>query len=158
MAPWQASFQVVPHRVMAKAPRVLDAQAVASTEWWRTTSAASAAALRETLNALMGQTSRAGAGVEQWGTTEGNGVELRSAEKQLVQIVARVDVRKLDPRFGAALLGFVKSAQSVLVRSDGWVAEPTVGAFSAALRGDPAWTFAAEPATRIAAELREDDA
>ena len=157
MAPWQAVFQVVPHRVMASSPRVLDAQKVASTEWWRAGGVTPANTLRATLDALIGPASSAKNGIEQWGAVDGNSVELHSVNTTLVRIVARVDVRKLDPRFGAALLGFVRSAQSVLVRSDGWVAEPTVGAFSAALRGDPAWAFANEPAARVAAELREDE-
>ena len=89
------------------------------------------------------------------GDAEGNAVVVQREAGRVVRITAHVDVRKLDPKFGAALLGFVRSAQSVLVREDGWVAEPTVGAFSGALRGDPAWVFANEPAPlRIA---RDED-
>jgi len=48
--------------------------------------------------------------------------------------------------------------QSVLVRADGWVAEPTVGAYSTALRGDPAWAHANEPkALTIATDESEDE-
>ncbi len=154
-APWQTVFQVVPHRAIAKAPRLPDARTVSSTEWWRS-SPDSATTLRATLGALVGPMASSGNGVERW-TAGGSSVELHSAGGVLTQVIARVDVRKLDPRFGAALLGFLRSAQSVLVRSDGRVVEPTVGAFSAALRSDPAWAFANDPAVEIAAELREDD-
>lgn len=158
MAPWQVNFQVVPHRAIAAAPRTLTAQIVRDTDWW--SAGASLPDLRERLATVALPGTADGAGVERWGQAEGNGVEVQRVGGRVTRITARVDVRKLDPKFGAALLGFVRSAQSVLVREDGWVAEPTVGAFSGALRGDPAWVFANEPAPlRIArdAELEATD-
>ena len=143
MAPWQVTFQVVPHRAMAAAPRALSADVVATTDWWGI--GVVPPDLRERLAALAGPAVQSAAGIERSGTTDGNGVEIHLVGKRISRISAHVDVRKLDPKFGAALLGFVKSVQSVLVRSDGWVAEPTVGAYSGALRGDPAWKFANEP-------------
>ena len=145
MAPWQVIFQVVPHRTMAKAPRVLDAGIVASTSWWG--AGAEARELRDRLTALLGG-----------GNAEGNGVDLHLAGARVERVIARVDVRKLDPKFGAALLGFVRSMQSVLIRTDGWVAEPTVGAFSGALRGDPAWAHANEAGiARVTTEEGADE-
>ena len=149
MAPWQVNFQVVPHRAMAAAPRALTAETVAATDWWGI--GVVPPDLRERLAAVAGPAARTAAGVERWGNSEGNSVSVHSVGGRISRITADVDVRKLDAKFGAALLGFVRSAQSVLVRSDGWVAEPTVGAFSGALRSDPAWKFANEPApSRIA--------
>jgi hypothetical protein len=47
-------------------------------------------------------------------------------------MTARVDVRRLDTRFSAMLLQFTRVAGAVLVRRDGLVVEPLVGAFGAA--------------------------
>ena len=156
MAPWQVIFHVVPHRAMAKAPRVLDAGIVSTTEWW--SDGTGTRELREKLGALIGPPSRTSPTVESWGTADGNGVDVHLSNAGITRIIAHVDVRKLDPKFGAALLGFARSMQSVLVRADGWVAEPTVGGYSAALRGDPAWAQANEPAPmRIADGALDDD-
>ena len=144
MAQWQVTFQVAPHRAMAGAPRALTAEMVATTDWWGVGMVPPD--LRDRLAAIARPAARSVAGVERWGTSDGNAVEVFSVGGRVSRITAHVDVRKLDSKFGAALLGFVRSAQSVLVRSDGWVAEPTVGAFSGALRGDPAWQFATGPA------------
>ena len=143
MAPWQVIFHIVPHRAMATAPRVLDAERVAATKWWN--SAPAARELREKLGMLIGAPALTSATVERWGTTDGNGVDVHLADGRVTRVLAHVDVRKLDPKFGAALLGLARSMQSVLVRADGWVTEPTVGGYSSALRGDPAWVHANEP-------------
>ena len=152
MAPWQVSFQIIPHRAMKAAPRALTAAVVRGTDWWGV--GVVPPDLRERLAAVAGPAARTTPGVERWGTAEGNGIDVHLVGTRISRIVAHVDVRKLDSKFAAALLGFVKSAQSVLVREDGWVAEPTVGAFSGALRSDPAWKFAAEPA--IARIVRDE--
>ncbi|MFL5562161.1 MAG: hypothetical protein ACJ79K_11850 [Gemmatimonadaceae bacterium] len=141
---------------MAKAPRVLDAAIVSTTEWW--SAGAGTREPQEKLGALIGPASRTNPTIESWGSADGNGVDVHLANGRIMRIIAHVDVRKLDPKFGAALLGFARSMQSVLVRADGWVAEPTVGAYSTALRGDPAWAHANEPkALKIAIDETEDD-
>ena len=156
MAPWQVMFHLVPHRAMARAPRVLDARIVAETDWWG--SAPGIRELRDRLGVLVGPPTRTTATVESWGTADGNGVDVHLADGRISRVIAHVDVRKLDPKFGAALLGLARSMQSVLVRADGWVTEPTVGGYSSALRGDPAWAHANEPAPmRIATEQKEDE-
>jgi hypothetical protein len=155
MAPWQVNFQIVPHRAMAAAPRALTAETVRTTDWWGI--GVVPRDLRQRLALVANPSSRTTPGLDRWGDTEGNGVEVLLVEGRVSRISASVDVRKLDPKFGAALLGFVRSAQSVLVRDDGWVAEPTVGAFSGALRGDPAWKYANEPAPlRIALDAEPE--
>lgn len=156
MAPWQVIFHVVPHRAMATAPRVLDAGIVATTNWWG--AGPGLRELRDRLATLVGPPTRATPAVESWGAADGNGVDVHLLEGGIARVIARVDVRKLDPRFGAALLGLARSMQSVLVRADGWVAEPTVGGYSTALRGDPAWKHANEPAPlKIATEEKGED-
>lgn len=157
MAAWQVIFHVVPHRAMATAPRVLDAAIVATTDWWG--AGAGTRELRDRLGVLVGPPTRTTPAVESWGTPDGNGVDVHLSGNRITRVIAHVDVRKLDPKFGAALLGLARSMQSVLVRADGWVAEPTVGGYSAALRGDPAWAHANEPKSpKIPTEDEEDDA
>ena len=157
MAPWQVNFQVVPHRAMAAAPRTLTAAVVRETDWWG--AGAALPDLGERLATIARPAAQGSTGAERWGDAEGNSIAVERVGGRVARISAHVDVRKLDPKFGAALLGFVRSAQSVLVREDGWVAEPTVGAFSGALRGDPAWVFANEPAPlRIARDEALDEA
>lgn len=156
MAPWQVTFYLVPHRAMATAPRVLDAGIVATTDWWG--AGAGARELRDRLAVLVGSPTRTTPTLESWGAADGNGVDVHLAAGRIARVVAHVDVRKLDPKFGAALLGLARSMQSVLVRADGWVAEPTVGGYSTALRGDPAWAHANEPKPlKVATEDEEDD-
>ena len=65
-------------------------------------------------------------------------------------MTACVDVRRLDARFGAMLLQFARIADAVLVRRDGLVVEPLVGAFGAALRSSDAWKYANDPAASFA--------
>jgi hypothetical protein len=156
MAPWQVILHVVPRRAMAAAPGELTADVVASTDWWGV--GAVPPDLRARLAALAAPGSEATPGIERWGAPDGNGVEVHTSGGRISRVIARVDVRKLDPKFGAALLGFVRSAQSILVRADGYVTEPTVGGFSGALRSDPAWRYANEPAPmRIVNGVLEDD-
>ena len=157
MAPWQVTFQIVPHRAMQAAPRALTAELIRTTDWWGI--GAVAPDLRERLAAVAGPAARTAPGVERWGNAEGNSIDVHLAGTRVARIIAHVDVRKLDSKFAAALLGFVRSAQSVLVRDDGWVAEPTVGAFAGALRGDPAWKYAAEPAIAriVRGEIEDSD-
>jgi hypothetical protein len=72
-------------------------------------------------------------------------------------MTARVDVRRLDAKFGAMLLQFARVADAVFVRSDGLVVEPIVGAFGAALRSSPAWKYVVDPATFLASSSEPDD-
>ena len=52
---------------------------------------------------------------------------------------------------------FAKVAGAVLVRRDGLVVEPLVGAFGAALRTSRAWQYASDPAKYFAAYSEPDD-
>ena len=155
MAPWQVIFHVVPHRAMANAPRLLDADVVATTDWW--SASGGAGELRDRLGVLIGPPARTTPTLESWGDADGNGVDVQLSSGRIARVIAHVDVRKLDPKFGAALLGFARSMQSVLLRADGWVTEPTVGGYTSALRGDPAWKHANEPAPVHVATETEDD-
>jgi hypothetical protein len=72
-------------------------------------------------------------------------------------VTARVDVRRLDSKFGAALLLFVRAADALLVRRDGAVVESTINAYAGALRSSAAWRYASEPGASLAAQMDDDD-
>jgi hypothetical protein len=95
--------------------------------------------------------------LETWGPEDGNRVEVRSGEGRVARVHVRVDVRKLDSKFGAALLSFVRAAGAALVRSDGLVVEPTIGAYAAALRSSSAWTYANDPTAFVMALAARKD-
>src|SRR6185436_9865817 len=92
-----------------------------------------------------------------WGTEDGNRVDVWSAGGRVSRVTARVDVRRLDSRFGAALIVFVRSVNGVLVRSDGLLVEPTIKDFAGAIRGSLAWRHASDPAEFLASNPVDDD-
>jgi hypothetical protein len=156
MAPWLVTFHIVPHRAMASAPGALTRAVLESTDWWG--HGAEPADFGTRLAAIAAPVAATSPDVESLGPRDANGVDVHRRGGRVSRIVARVDVRKLDPKFSAALLAFVRSSQALLVRADGAIAEPTVGAFSAALRSDAAWRYANEPAPmRIVNGVLEDD-
>ena len=73
-----------------------------------------------------------------WGEEDGNRVDVWSADGEVSTVTARVDVRRLDSKFGAALLAFVRAIGAVLIRQDGLVVQPTINAYSGALRSSTA--------------------
>ena len=89
--------------------------------------------------------------MQTWGPEDGNRLEVSSVDGRATKVTARVDVRRLDAKFGAMILQFARTADAVFVRSDGLVVEPIVGAFAAALRSSAAWRFANDPAAHFAA-------
>jgi hypothetical protein len=72
-------------------------------------------------------------------------------------MTARVDVRRLDAKFGAMLLQFARVANAVFIRADGLVVEPQVGAFGAALRSSPAWQYVVDPAAFLSGDAEPDN-
>jgi len=85
-----------------------------------------------------------------WGVEDGNRIDVWSEGGRVRAVTARVDVRRLDSKFGAALLQFVRTADAVLVRNDGLIVEPQIGAYAAALRSSVAWQFASDPTSFLA--------
>jgi hypothetical protein len=137
MAAWQVEFSVVPRRALASA----GAAALRSSDanWWATAGASPAAS--------------SSADVQSWGPEDGNRLDVWLVGGRAAKVSARVDVRKLDAKFGAMLLQFARTADAVLVRGDGLVVEPLVGAYAAALRSSAAWRFANDPAAHFASYL-----
>ena len=154
MAVWQVDFAIVPRRALAAKPRVAIPQVI-DTDWW--SAERLPAGYANQLAAVAPPGSSSTAELQTWGEAEGNRVELWLENGKPTRMTARVDVRRLDARFGAMLLQFAKVADAVLVRRDGLVVEPLVGAFGAALRNSEAWRYASDPAAFFASYSEADD-
>jgi hypothetical protein len=154
MAVWQVEFAVVPRRALATAPRVAISQLI-DTNWW------SAERLPEGYSQRLGAIAAPGSSwtteLQTWGVEDGNRVDVWFENGKPARMTARVDVRHLDAKFGAMLLQFAKVANAVLVRSDGLVVEPLVGAFGVALRNSEAWQYVKDPAAFLDASAEPDD-
>jgi hypothetical protein len=155
MAVWQVEFAIVPRRVLATPARIPLAQLM-DTDWWSAERLPSGHERHLTAIAPSGPSSTAD--VQTWGEPDGNRVDVWLENGKPARMTARVDVRRLNATFSAKLLQFARTADAMLVRRDGLVIEPTVGAFGAALRTSDAWKHASDPATFLASHADEDDA
>jgi hypothetical protein len=154
MAVWQVEFAIVPRRALAAMPAVARPPLM-DTDWWSTERLPSGYSQRLAAIAPPGP-SRA-TEIQTWGEADGNRVDVWSEHGRPTRMTARIDVRRLDAKFGAMLLQFAKIADAVLIRRDGLVVEPRVGAFGAALRSSDAWQYATDPAAHFAAYAEPDD-
>ena len=154
MAVWQVEFAIVPRRVLASNTRVALSQLL-DTDWWGTERLP--VGYTQQLAAVAPPESSGAAELQRWGDEDGNRVDIWSKNGKAARMTARVDVRRLDARFGAMLLQFTRVADAVLVRRDGLVVEPLVGAFGAALRTSEAWKYATDPAAYFASYSEPDD-
>jgi hypothetical protein len=156
MAVWQVEFAIVPRRALGARPGVALSQ-ILDTDWWSTERLPTGYAKQ--LEAVAAPGSSSAAELQTWGEEEGNRIDVWSENGKPTRMTARVGVRRLDARFSAMLLQFARVADAVLVRRDGLVVEPTVGAFGAALRTSEAWRYASDPAAYFASysEADEDD-
>jgi hypothetical protein len=154
MAAWQVDFYIVPRRALASraelTPSVLE-----DIDWSATNSFPTDYPTR--MAAIAAPARSLSADLQTWGREDGNRVDVWSDAGRVIRVMARVDVRRLDSKFGAALLEFVRKAGAVLVRSDGLVVEPIIAAYAAALRSSVAWRFANDPAAFWAAHSASDD-
>ena len=145
MAEWQVVFHIVPSSALAAAPQPFTPAILDHTDWWA--SAAFPGDYRTQLATVASAPRTWQSGFERWGPEAQNHVDVWSVGGRVRRVVAQVDVRRLDSRFGAALLGFVRRVDAVLIRADGMVVATTIGAFAAALRSSSAWRHASDPAT-----------
>jgi len=156
MAVWQVEFALVPRRWLAGHRQVAPPE-VMDTDWWNPDRLP--AGYSQQIAAIAPPETSRSADLQTWGHPDGNRVDVWSRNGKPTRMTARVDVRRLDTRFGAMLLQFARVADAVLVRRDGLVVEPDVGAFGSALRTSEAWRYAADPAAYFAsyAEPSDDD-
>lgn len=154
MAVWQVEFAIVPRRALGAKPQVA-LQQIMDTDWWSTDRLP--AGYSQQLAAIAPPGSSWAVELQTWGKEDGNRVDVWSENGKATRMIACVDVRRLDARFGAMLLQFARVADAVLVRRDGLVVEPLVGAFGAALRTSEAWQYAVDPAAHIASYSESED-
>lgn len=154
MAVSQVEFAVVPRRALATKPRVPLPQII-DADWWSTERLPPG--YSQQLAAIAPPGSSRVAELQTWGEEDGNRVDVWFENGKPTRIIARVDVRRLDAKFGAMLLQFARVADAVLVRRDGLVVEPLVGAFGAALRTSEAWQYATGPAASLASPSEPED-
>lgn len=154
MAAWQVQFYIIPRRALLSRA-TLDASDLDATPWWATHSLPPD--YQRQLGVAAPVVPSSTAEVQTWGPEDGNRIDVWSEHGRVTAIMARVDVRRLDSKFGAALLRFVRAAGAVLVRSDGLVVEPTIAAYAAALRNSDAWKFSNDPAAHLRAYSDPDD-
>jgi len=147
MAAWQVEFAIVPRRALGTRPRVPIADLI-DVDWWSADPLPPGYARQLGAIAPVGASSTAE--LQTWGQEDGNRIDVWSENGMAVRMIARVDVRRLDAKFGALLLQFARTADAVLVRKDGLVVEPIVGAFGAALRNSTAWQYGTDPAAFLA--------
>jgi hypothetical protein len=153
MAAWQVEFSVVPRRALAAAG-IAALRPTTDAGPWSAESLPSG--YQGKLAAVASPASPSSADVQSWGPEDGNRIAVAFLAGRAAQVTARVDVRRLDARFGAMLLQFARTASAVLVRSDGLVVEPIVGAFAASLRSSSAGRFANDPGARVASYLEPE--
>ena len=150
MTAWQVHFSIVPRSAFAAA-NAAKLRPSADADWWA--GQVLPADFRGKLAAVASPASASNADVQTWGTEEGNRIDVTTVGGRATMVTARVDVRRLDSKFGAMLLQFARTADAVLIRSDGLVVEPLVGAFAAALRSSEAWKYANDPAAHFKSYL-----
>jgi hypothetical protein len=164
MATWQVEFAIVPRRALAAAPRA-SLDHVVTTDWWASGSlpadygrhlAAIAPQAPEAV-AQAGHEAAPNETHQTWGQPDGNRIDVWFEHGRAARITAQVDARRLDSRFGATLLQFARVANAVLVRRDGLVIEPLVGAFANALRTSEAWRYANDTESFLASQADGDD-
>jgi len=154
MAAWQVNFHLIPRKAVP-ARGDLTLMVLENTEWWA--AAAFPTDYHRRLTEVAPPMPSRGPALESWGLEDGNRVDVWSEGGRVRSVRVRVDVRKLDSKFGAALLNFVRAAGAVLIRSDGHLVEPTIGAYAAALRSSTAWKFASDPAAFVIALSTRDE-
>jgi len=150
MAAWQVDFTIVPRRALTAAGGAALRSSADASPW---SAASLPAGYQGRLAAVASPATSSSADVQSWGPEDGNRLDVHLVDGRATKVTARVDVRRLDAKFGAMLLQFARTADAVLVRGDGLVVEPLVGAFGAALRSSAAWRYANDPAAHFASYL-----
>ena len=154
MAAWQVDFYLVPRAAIGVAATALTPGELDSTDWWGVATFPSD--YQRQLDAVASRGQPLTAQVETWGREDGNRIDVASENGRVQSVVVRVDVRRLDSKFGAALIEFVRKVGAVLVRRDGLIVEPTIAAYAGALRSSNAWRFSSDPAAFLAARAAEE--
>lgn len=157
MALWQVDFALVPRRALESARAELRSADVMDVDWWGDAMLPSKYAAR--IAQFAAPAKSWADDLQTWGKDDGDRIDVWSDDGSPRQVHVRVDVRKLDAKFAAGLLGFARAAGAVLIRDDGWVVEPTVNGLSTAIKTSKAWQLQENPGGSIQAlpsELEEE--
>jgi hypothetical protein len=154
MSAWQVVFHIIPRRGLANQPQVLAPAALEETDWWASSSPP--VDYMEQLSTVTGAAPTGTDARKSWGPQVGYRIEVRRDAGRVMGIKVFVDVRRLDSRFGAALLLFLRAADAVLIRRDGVVVPGRIDEFAKSLRSSAAWRHASDPMAFLAAREREE--
>ena len=143
MALWQVDFALAPRRALANAAAELRNEAVLDVDWWGDSALPKNYVAR--IEAFAAPGKPWADDVQTWGAEDGDRIDIWSDDGAPRQVLVRFDVRRLDAKFAAGVLGFSKAAGAVLIRDDGWVIEPTVNGLSTALKSSNAWRLTQAP-------------
>ncbi|MEO5566845.1 MAG: hypothetical protein ABIR92_00040, partial [Gemmatimonadaceae bacterium] len=113
IAAWQVEFSIVPRRALTAAGIAPQRPAIAS-DWWAAEKLP--ADFQRKLAAIASPAASSDANRQTWGPDEGNRIDVWFVDGRATRMTARVDVRRLDSKFGAMLLQFARTAGAVLVR------------------------------------------
>lgn len=142
MATWQADFYVAPRRAVAEFP-MLTGDIARETEWWFGTDLPPD--YRQRIASLLAPAKSWSPDLETWGAEDGNRVDVWHDQGRVSTVLVRVDARARDVRCLRGIAGLTRQLGCVLVRADGYVAEPTPAALGEALAGSRAFRFVADP-------------
>jgi hypothetical protein len=154
MAAWQVDFYLVPRAAIGAAATILTPSELDSADWWAV--AAFPSDYHRRLDVVASRGESWTAQIETWGREDGNRIDVALEDGRVQSVIVRVDVRRLDSRFGAALIDFVRKLGALLVRRDGLIVEPTIAAYAGALRSSNAWRFANDPTAFLASRAAEE--
>ena len=142
MAVWQVEFAIVPRRALATKERVQIADLL-NTDWWSSEHLPPGYA--QHIGAIAPAGSSWTAELQTWGREDENRVDVWFKNGKAVRMVARVDVRRLDARFGAMLTSFgTTPIPEVLIKT------PSPLPRSPFAKGRPACRFSALRSLRLA--------
>jgi hypothetical protein len=155
MAAWQVDFYLIPRNAVAAAMSAVASGEFDGANLWA--DVASPTDYRRRLDDVALRGRAWSPELETWGSEDGNRVDVALDNGRVQSVRVRVDVRRLDSKFGAALLGFARKLGALLIRRDGLIVEPTIAAYAGALRTSSAWRFASDPAEKLGLYTARDD-
>ena len=143
MATWQADFYLVPRRAVAEFPAITG-DIARETEWWLGTDLP--ADYHERMEALLPPGKSWSPDLKTWGAEDGNRIDVWRDQGRVANVLVRIDARAPDTSFLDGIAGLARDLHCMLVRADGYVTDPTLGALGKALTGSRAFRFVADPA------------
>ena len=108
MAAWQVDFYLVPRRDIPAAVAALTPSELDGTNWWA--AVPFPPDYQQRLDNVAPRGRATSPQLETWGRDDGNRIDVASDGERVQSVVVCVDVRRLDSKFGAALIDFVRNS------------------------------------------------